>query len=105
MPRYPTLLKKITPATQDGSEGSQSKAPTTASDPRGSFTTADRNQSNSSRKTSNRLRSGPLPRFGAPDITTRVGSPAVWESTNCMRRSFWLKEITQAKPGDSFNEK
>ena len=45
MPRYPTLLKKITPAAEEGSDGSRRIAPTRASDPRGSLTTADLNLS------------------------------------------------------------
>ena len=47
MPRQPTLLKKMTPATHDGSLVGTSSAPTSTSEPRGSLTTADRNQSKS----------------------------------------------------------
>src|SRR5215469_11996672 len=79
--RKPTLLKKITPAWQVGSCGWQSSAPTMASLPRGSLTTAERMWSKWLRKRSSRSWIGPLPRSGAPDIMTRVGSPPVWEST------------------------
>src|SRR5436190_7022546 len=92
MLRYPTLLKKITPIRSDW-EGerarepcSSSKAPTITSDPRGSFTIADRNRSCSSRNRFRRSEIGPLPRSGPPLITTRVGSPAVCESMTSMRR-------------------
>src|SRR5215831_2413716 len=87
MPRNPTLLKKITPAAQSGSEGSQSIAPTTTSDPRGSFTTADRKKSWSLRNRSSRSDNGPAPKSGPPLTTKRVGSPPVWESTTRIRRS------------------
>ena len=51
-----------------------------ASLPRGSFTTAERKVSNSSRKRSSRSAMVPRPRSGPPATTTRVGSPPVWES-------------------------
>ncbi len=41
----PTLLKKITPAAQVGSVGSQSRAPTIVSEPLGSLQTAERKSS------------------------------------------------------------
>ncbi len=80
MPRTPTLLKKITPHAAAGSDGSHRSAPTSTSEPRGSFTTADRTRSNRSRKTRARSATDPAPRSGPPATTTRVGSPAVWES-------------------------
>ena len=78
VPSWPSeLLKKITPAAHDGSTGWQSKAPTITSDPRGSFTTADRKLSWRSRKTAIRSAIVPSPSSGPPAITTRVGSPPV----------------------------
>src|SRR6202795_2072645 len=81
MPIGPTLLKKITPAAQLASSGSYSSAPTKTSDPLGSLTTPDRKRLYSVRKRSRRCATLPTPRSGPPSITTRVGSPAVWEST------------------------
>src|SRR5579863_10610174 len=74
------LLKKMTPAAQAGSRGSHNNAPTMTSEPRGSFTIADRKLSCSVRKRSSRWVRGPWPRSGPPLTTTRVGSPPVWES-------------------------
>ncbi len=55
------------------------------SEPRGSFTTADRNPSCRSRKTARRSAIEPLPRAGPPSITTRVGSPPVCVSITRIR--------------------
>ena len=85
IPRYPTLLKKMTPAAQRGSDGSQSSAPTITSEPRGSLTTAERKRSYSVRKRSRRSASVPSPRSGPPSTTSRVGSPPVCESMTRMR--------------------
>src|SRR6266498_2820337 len=71
----------MTPAAQLGSDGSHKRAPTTTSEPRGSFTTAERNWSYWSRKRANRSVNGPRPRSGPPLTTSRVGSPPVCEST------------------------
>src|SRR5881394_1074425 len=84
----PTLLKKITPAAQERSEGSNKRAPTSTSEPRGSLTTAERQRSCCSRKTCQRSATVPAPRSGAPATTTRVGSPPVWLSTNWILRGF-----------------
>src|SRR5665213_1647699 len=70
----------MTAAIQAGSTGSTNNAPTMTSDPRGSFTMAERKRSCSSRKTLSRSATAPAPRFGPPDMTTRVGSPPVCES-------------------------
>src|ERR1700693_1225076 len=75
----------MTPASLDGSEGSQSSAPTIASLPRGSLTTAERKPSKSLRKRSRRSVIGPRPRSGPPATTTRVGSPPVCESITLTR--------------------
>src|ERR1044072_4907036 len=77
----------MTPVTHVSSTGGHNNAPTTASEPRGSFTTARRKSSCSSRKRSSLAESEPLPRSGAPSITTRVGSPPVCESITFMRRT------------------
>src|ERR1043165_3128583 len=77
----------MTPVTHESSTGGHSNAPTTASEPRGSFTTARRKSSCLSLKRSSRAESGPLPRSGAPLITTRVGSPPVCESITFIRRT------------------
>ena len=50
------------------------------SEPRGSQAMALRQWSNSAPKRARRSASVPGPRSGNPDSTTRVGSPAVWES-------------------------
>src|SRR5271165_2971491 len=79
----------MTPASQEGSAGSHSRAPTMASLPRGSFTTAERNPSNWERKRASRSAMLPWPSSGPksdpPATTTRVGSPPVWESIILMR--------------------
>ena len=80
MPSTPTLLKKMTPAVFAESCGAHSSAPTSTSEPRGSFTTHERNVSNWSRNAAARSASGPWPRSGPPAMTTRVGSPPVCES-------------------------
>src|SRR5580704_4012244 len=80
----------MTPAAHDGSVGSHNKAPTITSDPRGSFTSADRHASCSPRNFASRSLSGPDPKSGPPLITTRVGSPPVCESTTCTR---WLSDF------------
>src|SRR5580658_461251 len=85
MPRYPTSLKKMTPAAHFGFTGWQSSAPTTTSEPRGSQQTPERNPSYLARNTSSRLASDPSPRSGPPSSTTRVGSPSVCESNTLTR--------------------
>ena len=80
MPMVPTLLKKITPHELAASCAAHKSAPTRTSEPRGSFTTHERNVSNRARKTCARSASGPVPRSGPPATTTRVGSPPVCES-------------------------
>src|SRR5438067_527202 len=75
----------MTPATHAGSAGSHSNAPTSTSEPRGSLTTAERNSSKSARKRDRRSLKLPRPRSGPPATTTRVGSPAVWESMTWIR--------------------
>src|SRR6185436_17763552 len=75
----------MTPAAASGSEGSHSSAPTMTSDPRGSFTTAERNSSCRDRKQARRSAMLPAPRSGPPAITTRVGSPPVCESITWIR--------------------
>src|ERR1044071_10039085 len=77
----------MTPVTHVSSTGEHNNAPTTASEPRGSFTTARRKSSCSSRKRLSRAEREPLPRSGAPLITTRVGSPPVCESITFIRRT------------------
>ncbi len=68
------------PATQPGARGSTSSAPTIVSLPRGSQATAERKAS-WWRAKSARCSASVSPRnAGAPLSTTRVGSPAVWES-------------------------
>ena len=78
--KTPELLKKITPATDLGSVGLQSKAPTIASNPLGSLNKAVLNQCafSSNRSLSSAIL--PTPRSGPPSTTTLVGSPAVCES-------------------------
>src|SRR5688500_18205911 len=75
----------MTPAAQVASCGRTIIAPTRTSEPRGSLTTAERNQSCFSRSRCTRSASGPSPTSGAPSITTRVGSPPVCESTTRTR--------------------
>src|SRR5215467_251592 len=70
----------MTPAAHSGFSGLHSSPPTTTSDPRGSFTTADLKVSCSARKRSNLPAKSPFPKSGPPLITRRVGSPPVWES-------------------------
>src|SRR5438094_6041464 len=70
----------MTPTPLLGPCGSLNSAPTTTSEPRGSFTTAERNQSYFDRNRCNLSASVPGPKSGAPEITSRVGSPPVWES-------------------------
>src|SRR5947208_13423260 len=70
----------MTPAAHDLSLGSQSNPPTNPSEPRGSLTTAERKRSCCSRKTFICSATVPPPRSGPPPMTTRVGSPPVWES-------------------------
>jgi hypothetical protein len=79
------LLKKITPATQAGSDGGNKIAPTMTSDPRGSLTTAERKVSYRSRNTARRSAIVPTPSSGPPAVTTRVGSPPVWVSITEIR--------------------
>src|SRR5579885_758924 len=79
IPKYPILLKKMTPPTHAGCSDSQNRPPTKASEPRGSFTTAERMESKLVRKRSRRVAIGP------PASTMRVGSPPVWESTTRIR--------------------
>src|SRR5690242_12245004 len=71
----------MTPAAQLESQGSHSRPPTTTSDPRGSFTIAERNSSYALRNRASRSVSDPRPRSGPPATTSRVGSPPVCEST------------------------
>src|SRR6267378_2183889 len=100
MPRYPTLLKKMTPAAHVRSTGSHNRAPTITSDPRGSFTTADRKLSYWERKRSCRSAKGPVPRSGPPLTTNRVGSPPVWESMTRIRwPSFTVIHLVFRPPG------
>src|ERR1043166_1563442 len=66
--------------SHDFSCGSTSKAPTITSEPRGSFTMAERNRSCCSRKIFSRSAIVPRPSSGPPLITIRVGSPPVLES-------------------------
>src|SRR5437899_1420335 len=80
----------MTPAAHERSAGFRSSAPTSTSEPRGSFTTAERNGSYSRRKRSSRSGVLPAPRSGPPPMTTRVGSPPVWESITWMR---WISGI------------
>jgi len=68
-------LKKITPAAQARSVGSVSSAPTRTSEPRGSFTTAERKSSKWVRKTRSLSATLP-PKSGPPLTTTRVGFAA-----------------------------
>ena len=82
------MLKKITAASLAGSSGSQSNAPTAASEARGSKQSDVRSQSKFSRKRAKRSAKLPPPRSGAPETTSRVGSPAVWES---MTRIFSIR--------------
>src|SRR5438093_5483173 len=83
----------MTPATQDRSAGSRSNAPTSTSDPRGSLTIAERKRSCCSRNRFRRSDSGPPPSSGPPLMTTRVGSPAVWESITWMRCIRCLRKL------------
>src|ERR1700758_314797 len=75
----------MTPAAHVRSTGSQSNAPTTTSDPLGSFTTAERKLSWYSRNRSSLSARAPLPSSGPPLTTSRVGSPPVWESITLTR--------------------
>src|SRR5215472_2870043 len=70
----------MTPAAHSGFSGWQSSPPTTTSDPRGSFTTADLKVSCSRQNRSSLPANSPFPKSGPPLITRRVGSPPVWES-------------------------
>jgi hypothetical protein len=81
------LLRKITPAAQLGSTGLHRSAPTSTSEPCGAFTTADLKSSYSAASLASRAASPSLPNSDAPETTTRVGSPAVGESTICTRES------------------
>ena len=85
MPRYPVLLKKITPAVFAGSCGVQSRAPTITSLPRGSSTVVARQVSCCCASRARRCAMLPVPRSGKPSTTSRVGSPPVWESMIWMR--------------------
>src|SRR5215468_4687302 len=81
----------MTPMSQLLSDGSQSSAPTIASEPRGSLTIAARQRSFLVRKTSSLCATVPPPRSGPPSRTSRVGSPPVWESRIAIRRGAgWL---------------
>src|SRR5579872_3923017 len=80
MANVATLLKKMTPVTQARSAGCTNNAPTSTSEPRGSFTTALRKPSCCALKRSMRSATEPPPRSGPPSTTTRVGSPPVCES-------------------------
>ena len=80
MPSVPTLLKKIVDAAEPGRSGGSSSAPTMVSEPRGSQATALRQRSCTRANAARRSARLPVPRSGAPDTTTRVGSPPVWES-------------------------
>ena len=84
MPRSPALLKKITPAAQAGSAGRTSSAPTSTSLPRGSLTTALRNQSWLAARSAAMAATVAPASAGPPSTTTRVGSPSVWLSTKRM---------------------
>src|SRR6202521_2973456 len=84
MPRKPALLKKMSPAAQLGSAGSQSSAPTMASNPRGSSSAKARTWSNRSANRLRRSASGPFPSAGPPSTISLVGSPSVWESMTRM---------------------
>src|SRR5262245_38142820 len=93
----------MTPAAHDLSAGSTSSAPTSTSDPRGSFTTAERNGSCRSGKVLSCSATLPPPRSGPPAMTTRVGSPPVWESMiwsffmvhrlDSVRASFYFRRV------------
>ncbi len=85
MPRYPALSKNTTPASEPGSTGGVSSAPTTAAWPRGSQTTARRSSSWRRRSSSRRSAMVAPATSPQPSTTTRVGSPSVWESTTVMR--------------------
>src|SRR5437867_4432625 len=76
----------MTPVVHDGSFGVQRRAPTSASEPRGSptMTELDRGAFESvavADREDRRDKSGP------PSTTTRVGWLAVWESITCIIRS------------------
>src|SRR3990167_6736395 len=75
----------MTPAALAGSCGAQSSAPTTTSLPRGSSTVAARQASWRSASSARRSAMVPVPRSGKPSMTSRVGSPPVWESITWMR--------------------
>ena len=85
MPRYPTLLKKMTPNWQVGSAGSTSNAPTRTSDPRGSFKTVVRKSSWSCLRRDNLSATEPVPRSNGGVSIRRVGSPPVCESKKGIR--------------------
>src|SRR5206468_8367454 len=92
----------MTPAAHDLSTGSTSSAPTSTSDPRGSFTTAERNESCRSRKVLSRSATLPPPRSGPPAMITRVGSPPVWES---MIWSFFMVRRLDRSRGASYGSR
>src|SRR5216110_1509734 len=54
---------------------------------------AERYASNCWRKRSTRCASGPTPSSGPPSITSRVGSPAVWESM------IWIASMSVSSRG------
>ena len=85
IPRAPVLLKKRTPAAEPGSTGGVSSAPTTASCPRGSQTTARRRASWRSSRKPRRSAIVQPSGCGQPATTVRVGSPSVCESTTSTR--------------------
>src|SRR5581483_8982302 len=96
----------MTPAAQLESQGSHSRPPTTTSDPRGSFTIAERNSSYALRNRASRSVSDPLPRSGPPATTSRVGSPPVWESTTrTLRTSRPVLDTTLSRWLDSTSDK
>src|ERR1700721_3271838 len=76
----------MTPVVQSGFHGLKSRAPTRTSDPRGSRTTVERKSSCAEASRRRRCAAVPRPSLGPPEMTTRVGSPAVWESMTRMAR-------------------
>src|SRR5688572_19594952 len=87
----------MTPVAQPASAAGTSIAPTTTSDPRGSFTTAERKRSCCSRKHLSCSATLPPPRSGPPPITVRVGSPPVCES---MTKTRFIEHNSRSRSGN-----
>jgi len=99
IPIGPERSKKMTPATQVGSLGGTSSAPTIGSDPRGSPTRSSHAARNRADMSARLAATVSPANSGKPASSTRVGSPPVCESMNPMRVRRSVMRISRSRNG------